>query len=87
MELVSKDKIDAIMMDPPRKGSDKNFLDTVIKAKINKIVYISCGPAALARDLAYLKEHGYEIKEIVLVDMFSRTTNIESVTLLNRIEQ
>lgn len=82
MELVSKNKIDAIMMDPPRKGSDKNFLDTVINAKINKIVYISCGPAALARDLAYLKEHGYEIKEIVLVDMFSRTTNIESVVLL-----
>ena len=87
MELVSKNKIDAIMMDPPRKGSDKNFLDTVINAKINKIVYISCGPAALARDLAYLKENGYEIKEIVLVDMFSRTTNIESVVLLSRTEK
>ena len=84
MELVEKDKIDAIMMDPPRKGSDKNFLDTVINAKIDKIVYISCGPAALARDLAYLTENGYELKEIVLVDMFSRTTNIESISLLCR---
>ena len=70
------------MMDPPRKGSDKNFLDTVINAKIPKIVYISCGPAALARDLKYLIENGYEIKDIVLVDMFSRTSNIESVVLL-----
>lgn len=87
MNLVSKEKVDAILMDPPRKGSDQKFLDTVINANINKIVYISCGPAALARDLKYLIENGYELKKIVLVDMFSRTSNIESVTLLNRIEQ
>ena len=87
MNLVSKENIDAILMDPPRKGSDQKFLDTVINAKINKIVYISCGPAALARDLKYLTENGYELKKIILVDMFSRTSNIESVTLLNRIEQ
>ena len=86
MNLVSKENIDAILMDPPRKGSDQKFLDTVINAKINKIVYISCGPAALARDLKYLTENGYELKKIILVDMFSRTSNIESVTLLNRIE-
>jgi 23S rRNA (uracil1939-C5)-methyltransferase len=84
MNLVSKEKIDAILMDPPRKGSDQKFLDTVINAKIEKIVYISCGPAALARDLKYLIEHGYELKKITLVDMFSRTTNIESVSLLTR---
>ena len=82
MNLVARESIDAIVMDPPRKGSDINFLDTIIKAKINKIVYISCGPAALARDLNYLTNNGYELKEIKLVDMFSRTTNIESVTLL-----
>ena len=82
MNLVSKEKIDAILMDPPRKGSDKLFLDTVINAKIPKIVYISCGPASLARDLSYLNENGYEIKKIILVDMFSRTSNIESVCLL-----
>ena len=51
---------------------------------INKIVYISCGPAALARDMKYLIEHGYDVKKIVLVDMFSRTSNIESVSLLTR---
>ena len=86
LALVEKEKIDAILMDPPRKGSDKVFLDTVINAKIPKIVYISCGPAALARDLKYLCENGYKIEDIVLVDLFSRSTNIESVTLLNRIE-
>ena len=82
MNLVSKEKVDAILMDPPRKGSDQKFLDTVINAKINKIVYISCGPAALARDLKYLIENGYELKKIVLVDMFSRTSNIECVCTL-----
>ena len=82
MNLISKEKVDAILMDPPRKGSDQKFLDTVINAKIKKIVYISCGPAALARDLRYLIENGYELKNIVLVDMFSRTSNIESVVLL-----
>ena len=85
--LVNKEKIDAIMMDPPRKGSDQKFLDTIIEAKIPKIVYISCGPAALARDLKYLTEHNYEIKKIVPVDMFSKTANLESITLLGRIEQ
>ena len=87
MNLVAKEKIDAILMDPPRKGSDQKFLDTVINAKIKKIVYISCGPAALARDLKYLTDNGYELKKIVLVDMFSRTTNIESVCLLQKVEK
>lgn len=84
INLVSKEKIDAILMDPPRKGSDQKFLDTIINAKIIKVVYISCGPAALARDLKYLIDNGYELKKIVLVDMFSRTTNIESISLLTR---
>ena len=82
MKLVSKEKIDAILMDPPRKGSDQKFLDTIIDAKIAKIVYISCGPAALARDMKYLIDHGYEVTKIVLVDMFSRTSNIETVATL-----
>ena len=82
MNLVARENVDAIVMDPPRKGSDVQFLDTIIKAEIKKIVYISCGPAALARDLNYLTNNGYELKEIKLVDMFSRTTNIESVCML-----
>lgn len=82
--LVKKDHIDSIVMDPPRKGSDQSFLDTIINAKINKIIYISCGPASLARDLKYLTENGYELKKIVLTDMFPRTSNIESVTMLTR---
>lgn len=80
--LVDYEKIDAIVMDPPRKGSDKKFLDTIINSKIPKIIYISCGPAALARDLAYLIENKYELQKIIPVDMFSKTSNIESVVLL-----
>ena len=87
MNLVKRENVDAIVMDPPRKGSDQLFLDTLINAKIKKIIYISCGPAALARDLKYLIDNGYELKKIVLVDMFSRTSNIESVVLLSKVEK
>lgn len=86
VKLVNKEKIDVIFFDPPRKGCDQKFLDTVIKMQIPKIVYISCGISSLARDLKYLLEYGYEVDEIIPVDLFSRTNNIESVVLLNRIE-
>lgn len=82
--LVNKEHIDAIVMDPPRKGSDKLFLDTIIKAGIAKVIYISCGPAALARDLKYMKDNGYEIEKIIPVDMFPKTSNIESVVSLTK---
>ena len=71
-------------MDPPRKGSDQKFLDCLIKSKIEKIVYVSCGPESLARDLKYLIENGYEVKELTPVDQFSRTRHCESVTKLSR---
>ena len=82
-ELVENEHIDAIVMDPPRKGSDKVFLDTIINTKIPKIIYISCGPASLARDLKYLSENNYKIDKIVPVDMFPRTANLETVATLS----
>lgn len=83
VKLVNKEKIDVIFFDPPRKGCDQKFLDTVIQMKIPKIIYISCGISSLARDLKYLLEHGYEVNEIVPVDLFSRTNNIECVCTLS----
>lgn len=80
--LVNKKKIDAVIMDPPRKGSDQNFLNCLIKNQIKKIIYISCSPKTLARDLAYLKENGYQIEHVVPVDMFSKTSNLETVCAL-----
>lgn len=81
-KLVSKVKIDAVIMDPPRKGSDYRFLDCLINNRIPKIIYISCSPKTLARDLKYLCENGYNIASITPVDMFSMTSNVETVCSL-----
>jgi 23S rRNA (uracil1939-C5)-methyltransferase len=73
---------DAIFFDPPRKGCKKRFLKTVADMKIPKIIYISCNPATLGRDIEYLSEQGYQIEKIAPVDMFPQTSHVESVTLL-----
>lgn len=75
-------KANVVFVDPPRKGCDKRLLDTIIEMKAERIVYISCNPATLARDLKYLNSNGYEIKEVQPVDMFPQTSHVENVTLL-----
>lgn len=75
-------KPDVVFLDPPRKGCDKTTLETLLNIKPQKIVYISCNPATLARDLKILEEK-YEIKEITPVDMFPFTQHVESVTVLH----
>ncbi|MBU0996605.1 MAG: 23S rRNA (uracil(1939)-C(5))-methyltransferase RlmD [Firmicutes bacterium] len=77
-----KYKFDVIFIDPPRKGCDKDFIDSVINMKIPKIVYISCDPATLTRDVSLLSAGGYQLIEVTPVDMFPQTTHIESVSLL-----
>ena len=64
---------DVVFVDPPRKGCDEKLLNTIIAMKAEKIIYISCNPATLARDLKYLTDNGYEIKEVQPVDMFPQT--------------
>ena len=83
-KLVNKEKIDLIFFDPPRKGCAKEFLDTVISMKIPKIIYISCGISTAARDIKILEENGYELKEITPCDLFSKTSHVESISLLVR---
>ena len=78
-------KVDVVFMDPPRAGSDEAFLSSVIKLAPEKVVYISCNPETLARDLKYLIKHGYEAKSAVPVDMFSWTEHVEVVTCLQRV--
>ena len=75
---------DVVFMDPPRTGSDKKFMSSVIKLGPSRIVYISCGPETLARDLEYLTKYGYEIRKIQPVDMFSFTDHCENVCLLTK---
>lgn len=74
---------DVVIMDPPRKGSTETFLNCLIKTSPKKIVYVSCDPATLARDLKYLKDY-YEIKSVTPVDMFPQTFHVETVVLLCR---
>ena len=74
---------DLVFMDPPRSGSDRKFLSSVITLNPAKIVYISCGPDTLARDLEYLTKHGYEVKKMQAVDMFGFTEHVETVVLLS----
>jgi len=78
-----KFKFDVIFVDPPRKGCDKALLDAVIGMKIPKIVYISCDPGTLARDLKILADGGYSILEVTPFDMFPQSVHVETVTLLS----
>lgn len=75
---------DVVFMDPPRTGSDKKFMSSVIKLNPSRIVYISCGPETLARDLEYLTKHGYDVRKIQPVDMFSFTDHCENICLLKK---
>ncbi len=76
------EKADVVFMDPPRAGSEINFLSSVVRLAPKKIVYISCNPETQARDLAYLVKNGYQCKKIQPVDMFPHTAHVESVALL-----
>ena len=73
---------DIIIVDPPRKGCDIKLLETIIEMKIPRVIYVSCDPATLARDLKVLSENNYEIKEVQPVDMFPHTMHVENVVLL-----
>lgn len=78
-------RADVVFMDPPRAGSDKKFLNSLVKLAPSRIVYISCNPVTQARDLAFLTARGYKVKKIQPVDMFPYTSHAECVVLLSRI--
>jgi len=77
-------RADVVVVDPPRKGCDQKVLDTIIGMNPKKVVYVSCNPTTLARDLKYLNDNGYETLEIQPVDMFPHTVHVETVCLLTR---
>lgn len=87
-EILKKKGIspDVIILDPPRKGCDASLFETIENMAPSKIVYVSCDSATLARDLAILKEKGYEANEVTPVDMFPRTPHVECVALVSRIK-
>lgn len=77
-------KPDVIIADPPRKGLERGVIDTIVEMNPDRVVYISCDPETLARDLKLFSEKNYSVKEITPVDMFSRTSHVENVALLVR---
>ncbi|MDO4478844.1 MAG: 23S rRNA (uracil(1939)-C(5))-methyltransferase RlmD [Lachnospiraceae bacterium] len=84
LEMAARgEKADVVLMDPPRTGSDKNFLSAVTKMGPDRIVYISCGPDTLARDLGILTKSGYRVMRMQPVDLFPQTEHIENVVLLS----
>lgn len=82
-KVLKNEIIDYIIFDPPRKGVDLETLELVSKNNINKIIYISCNPTTLLRDVNRLKENGYELLKLKGFDMFPQTHHIESVALLS----
>jgi len=77
---------DVIVLDPPRQGCDRVVLDAVLAMEVPRLVYVSCSPGTLARDLGYLAEKGYQVKEVQPVDMFPWTHHVECVTLMSRVK-
>ena len=85
-ELIkNNDKFDVTVLDPPRKGCEKESLDFAIKLSEKSIIYVSCNPSTLARDLKYLGENGFKTKYIQPVDMFCHSYHIESVAWLEKV--
>lgn len=77
---------DVVILDPPRAGCEERVLAAIVKVKPERVVYVSCNPATLARDLAYLHEHGFSIDRVQPCDMFSRTHHVETVVKLTHKE-
>ena len=84
--LKSGVKPDTVLLDPPRAGCDKKVLAAIAGVKPEKIVYVSCNPASLARDMAFLTENGYKAVKAQPVDMFPMTSHIETVCLLSKLQ-
>lgn len=78
-------KADVVVVDPPRKGCDEKLLETLVKMQPERIVYVSCNPSTLARDLGYLTGNGFRVLEVQPVDMFPYTAHVESVVLMSRV--
>ncbi|MDY6065725.1 MAG: class I SAM-dependent RNA methyltransferase [Finegoldia sp.] len=84
IDKLIKDDYTTVILDPPRKGLDKKVTQAINKSSINKVLYISCNPATLARDLKLFKDGGFELKGLDIVDMFARTLHVETIVLMSR---
>ncbi|MBO7157159.1 MAG: 23S rRNA (uracil(1939)-C(5))-methyltransferase RlmD, partial [Clostridia bacterium] len=79
-----REKIDVVITDPPRAGCSKQFLQSLLALAPKRVVYVSCNPETLARDLFVLSKGGYRVKKIQPVDIFPHTNHVECVVCLSR---
>lgn len=84
-DVVLGEKFDVVVVDPPRKGCEEDFLKTIVANAPAKMVYISCDPATLARDVKFMYENGYVVNKVQPVDMFPYTSHVETCVLLSRL--
>lgn len=84
-EHGEKARADVIVVDPPRKGCDETLLDTIVKMQPDRVVYVSCDSATLARDLRYLCDRGYRLEKVCGTDMFPQSVHVETVVLLSKL--
>lgn len=84
---AEKQTADVVFLDPPRSGSTEQFLNSMISMSPKNVVYISCNPITLERDLSYLVKRGYKVKKAIPVDMFPGTEHVECVVLMSRVEK
>ena len=82
--IKSKIQADAMIVDPPRKGCSKDTIDSIVTIAPKKLVYVSCDPATLARDVKILSDNGYRLELVQPVDLFPQTVHVECVALLVR---
>ncbi len=82
-KILSEEKVDCLVADPPRSGMDDAMLQVIAESDIKRIVYISCNPATLARNLKELKHH-YQVRTVIPFDLFPNTPHVESITVLER---
>jgi 23S rRNA (uracil1939-C5)-methyltransferase len=85
-KLVSATRADVIVVDPPRKGLDASVIQTIADVSPDRVVYVSCNPATLARDAALFLTHGFHIEKVQPVDMFCWTSDVETVCLLSKLK-
>lgn len=88
VEWAKKEReVDVVVVDPPRKGLEKSFIEAILTMMPKRMVYVSCNPATLARDLKWLHEGGYEVMKAQPVDMFPQTSHVEVIALMSRVDE
>jgi 23S rRNA (uracil1939-C5)-methyltransferase len=85
--ILKEGPVEAAVVDPPRRGCEPEVLSALAEARIPRLVYVSCNPSSLARDLAVLAKRGYQLREIQPIDMFPHTSHVECVVLMSKVEK